>query len=337
MPEKAEVMITVAQINNLFLPPRSMQLRSVTVKRSHTVCEDEIDYKKTLVPESGFVFGGFVHHGKFIGTTLGLPNTPPIITIILHLGMTGSLKLVEGTPDAELSKSATVEFKLYNLHRKKEYTLLLIDPRTFGRLYFTVKDFNNWVTNHGLATDIMAYEPDKFTANFVKHAQRTPNKPVKEFLLDQSRCAAGIGNYMASEALHAAKLNPLSPIGAIAQSPDKSQILESILNETKAIVQRMAMNHGVTLRDFISPDGKEGTGASLLKVYGRKGCKCVTCKEGVIRRREIAQRATYWCDICQQPFGFEAAKFSSDPEKKLTEVHDIIAKLQALRPKVSAG
>lgn len=299
MPEKSEIMITSLELNQLIQPPRSMHIISTEVKKEQIVCLDNIDYKSTL-NDGKMAIDGISHHGKLINISLINNKTQKKATIVLHLGMSGCVRFLDNYNKEEEYKNNTVKIVLYSMYTKKYHTLLVIDPRSFGKIYFTEESFISWIKSHGLAKDIMAYEDNDFIKNFVYHAQKMPNKTIKEFLLDQNRCAAGVGNYLASEVLHRSKIHPETTLEAVVDADNSKEITSLILKNIHEIVKTMLMSWGVAMRDFVSPTGKRGNGEHFLIAYGRKGQTCTLCKDSKIVRKEIAGRPTYFCPNCQE-------------------------------------
>lgn len=117
--------------------------------------------------------------------------------------------------------------------------------------------------------------------------------PVKNLLLNQE-LVAGIGNIYASEALHAAGLDPRRAGGDLE---DEEVVL---LHRAIRSVLREALAHaGTTLRDYRAPNGRSGRFQERLLVYGREGEPCRGCGEEV-RRLKQAGRSTFFCPGCQR-------------------------------------
>ena len=66
------------------------------------------------------------------------------------------------------------------------------------------------------------------------------------------------------------------------------------------VLSKAIKNGGSTIKDFKNISGKKGRFQKNFKVYERKGqlCKRLNCK-GIIQKKEISNRSTFFCNICQ--------------------------------------
>jgi len=203
--------------------------------------------------------------------------------LLIHLGMSGSLRVVRAACppqkhdhlDIELDNGACLRFR---------------DPRRFGSVLFTSRP----PERHRLLRDL-GPEPlgDDFTGAYLYARSRGRRVAAKAFLMD-SRIVAGVGNIYANEALHRAGIHPARPAGRIG--PARYEALAAAVRET---LEDAINRGGSTLRDFLDGDGNPGYFVPLLQVYDRAGLPCSGCGEA-IRRRVIAQRASYYCARCQR-------------------------------------
>ena len=117
--------------------------------------------------------------------------------LILHLGMTGSLRLV--SRDTPANKHDHAELILDGGQR-----LRLRDPRRFGCMLWTADD----PLDHELLRKI-GPEPlgGEFSASYLYAKTRKRTQAIKTLLMD-SRILAGVGNIYANEALFAAGILP---------------------------------------------------------------------------------------------------------------------------------
>ena len=118
--------------------------------------------------------------------------------------------------------------------------------------------------------------------------------PIKALLLDQ-RPIAGLGNIYADEALHRARIHPLSPGGSL----DHDQA-EALLEATSKVLRAAIDAGGTTLDDlaYLLPDGQAGENLMSLAVYGREGEPCPNCGTP-IERIVVRARSTHFCPQCQ--------------------------------------
>jgi len=204
-------------------------------------------------------------------------------TLIIHLGMSGSLRVVsQKTP---LEKHDHFEIIFSN---KK--TLRLRDPRRFGSVLWTQ---DNWQEHKLIAS--LGPEPFDvlFTAKYLHQKSRKRNVAIKSFIMD-SHIVVGVGNIYASESLFLANIHPTQAAKKISL-----RRFEVLVTAIQKILQQAIEQGGTTLKDFSSPDGKPGYFAQKLTVYGRKDLPCMQCGHP-IKQRVINQRATYYCTHCQK-------------------------------------
>ncbi|MGY6276979.1 bifunctional DNA-formamidopyrimidine glycosylase/DNA-(apurinic or apyrimidinic site) lyase [Methylomonas sp. MgM2] len=202
-------------------------------------------------------------------------------TIILHLGMSGNLRIT--TPEQKPGKHDHIDFVFDD-----DTVLRLNDQRKFGAVLWTEAP----ATHPLLAT--LGPEPlsDAFSADYLYDRGRNRTAPIKNVIMD-SHIVAGVGNIYANESLFLAGIHPKRPAGAIAL-PDYQRLAEAI----KTVLDKAIEQGGTTLRDFTNAQGKPGYFQQSLFVYGRGGKTCLRCEEPV-QQMKIGQRASYFCGHCQ--------------------------------------
>ncbi|KEQ16491.1 bifunctional DNA-formamidopyrimidine glycosylase/DNA-(apurinic or apyrimidinic site) lyase [Endozoicomonas numazuensis] len=204
-------------------------------------------------------------------------------TLLVHLGMSGSLRVLNEPRKAE--KHDHVDLVFGNGIRLR-YT----DPRRFGAVLW----INDNVMEHNLLSKL-GPEPlsDDFTAQRLYLCSRGKSQPVKTFIMD-NHVVVGVGNIYANEALFKAGIRPDRPCGKISRV--RYDRLTDSIKETlaKAIEQG-----GTTLRDFVGGDGKPGYFKQELAVYGRKGQPCIHCSTPIVEIR-LGNRSTCYCKKCQR-------------------------------------
>jgi len=204
-------------------------------------------------------------------------------TVIIHLGMSGSLRIVPvGTAAA---RHDHVDICLDN-----DVCLRLRDPRRFGLLLWTRRP----PLQHRLLRDL-GPEPfaDVFDGDYLYQRSRNRRQAVKAFIMD-SHCVVGVGNIYASEALFSAAIHPARSAGRIALA--RYQQLAAAI---KQVLQQAITKGGTTLRDFYYGNNQPGYFANNLRVYGREGSPCLLCSTP-IRQLQIGQRTSYYCPACQR-------------------------------------
>ena len=200
-------------------------------------------------------------------------------SVLIHLGMSGSLRLVALAEPARKHDHLDIvlcDGKALRLH----------DPRRFGAVLWTPSD-----TGHPLLRDL-GPEPWDATGEYLFSRSRNRRQSIKSFVMD-SRIIVGIGNIYASEALFDAGIRPRRAAGRLARA--QFQRLQASL---VAVIERALAFGGTTLRDFVSASGDPGYFRQELKVYERANEPCRTCRTP-IRRIIISGRSTYYCPLCQ--------------------------------------
>ncbi|MCL4158679.1 UNVERIFIED_CONTAM: hypothetical protein GTU68_067325, partial [Idotea baltica] len=173
-------------------------------------------------------------------------------TLIIHLGMSGSIRITEITAAAQKHDHVDIVFK--------KNILRLRDPRRFGAVLWTSKD----PLSHKLLASL-GPEPlqKEFTAQHLYQASRNRRISVKEFIMN-SHIVVGVGNIYATESLFTSKIHPLRAAGKISLPR-----YELLVNAIKGILADAIQRGGTTLRDFTREDGKPGYFQQELQVYGR--------------------------------------------------------------------
>ena len=134
---------------------------------------------------------------------------------------------------------------------------------------------------------------NQFTPGELHRRVLRSQRPLKEFLLDQTRIA-GIGNIYSSEALWHARLDPWRP----ANSLDRKE--SARLHKAIVYVLRRALE---CCQDP-PPDFRDANWwfqglEKILRVYQRHDSTCRRCGHQ-IQRVEQGGRSTYFCGHCQK-------------------------------------
>jgi formamidopyrimidine-DNA glycosylase len=204
-------------------------------------------------------------------------------TLILHLGMSGSLRVLPC--DTPRLKHDHLDFEL-----DSGQTLRFNDPRRFGSLHFTAEDPNT----HPLLADLA---PEPFDAAFDGHylwrVTRKRRVAIKQLVMN-AKLVVGVGNIYASEALFRAGIRPRRPARGLTR--DECSRLAAAIREILAMAVKVG---GTTLRDYVGVDGTPGYFRQKLFVYERAGERCRQCS-ATIKTCTQGQRSTYWCAGCQR-------------------------------------
>jgi formamidopyrimidine-DNA glycosylase len=202
--------------------------------------------------------------------------------LILHLGMSGSLRLVApGTPPG---KHDHVDIAFGDV------VLRLRDPRRFGAVLWTREDPSAHPLLRHLGVEPLSAA---LTGHRLHALARACGLPAKQFLMDGRRIV-GVGNIYASESLFLAGIAPRRRANRLTAA--QSARLAAAVKRTLRTAIRAG---GSSLRDFVGSDGAEGYFQRRAWVYGREGEKCRRCGTP-IRRIVQGQRATYYCPSCQK-------------------------------------
>jgi len=203
-------------------------------------------------------------------------------TLIGHLGMSGSLRLVECGLPAGRHEHVDIELE-------SGLALGYTDPRRFGAL------LGSQAPLHHELLARLGPEPlgEEFDGERLYQLSRGKQLAVKPFIMDNA-VVVGVGNIYATEALFAAGIDPRRPAGSIARAR-YLRLGEAI----KRILAQAIECGGTTLRDFVGGDGKPGYFQQELFVYGRAGEFCKSCGS-TLRETRLGQRASVYCPRCQR-------------------------------------
>jgi formamidopyrimidine-DNA glycosylase len=203
-------------------------------------------------------------------------------TIIIHLGMSGSLRITDTQQPAE--KHDHVDFIF------TDGTLLRFnDTRRFGSILLASAPVEKHKLLHSLGPEPLS---DLFNGQHLYQLSKNKSTSVKSFIMDGHH-VVGVGNIYASESLFMAGILPSRAAGRISLKRYQ-KLAESI----KIILQKAIDQGGTTLRDFVNEQGKPGYFQQSLAVYGRNNETCMQCSS-LIKQIKIAQRASYFCPNCQ--------------------------------------
>lgn len=203
-------------------------------------------------------------------------------TLIIHLGMSGSLRLLSARQPAEKHDHLDIVFA-------NGQALRLRDPRRFGAVLWTSKP----ALTHRLLSSL-GPEPltEDFYSDYLFVRSRKRKTSIKSFIMD-SKIVVGVGNIYASESLFMAGIRPTTAAGRISKT--RYQLL---VDAIKQVLAQAIASGGTTLRDFTNGEGKPGYFKQKLHVYGRTGEPCLNCGHP-IKHIQQGQRASFYCTHCQ--------------------------------------
>jgi formamidopyrimidine-DNA glycosylase len=204
-------------------------------------------------------------------------------TLIMHMGMTGSLRVFRQAPPKQAHDHVELEFA-------NGVVLRYRDPRRFGAML--------WSPGSSALHPLLAklgVEPfsDQFTADYMYRAMRRRSLAIKLALMD-SHLVVGVGNIYANEALFRAGIRPRRGANRLSR-PQLARLVAAV----RATLTDAIAKGGSTLRDYVDSQGEPGYFQLEYYVYGRAGAPCRVCGTP-IRSVRLGGRATTYCPHCQR-------------------------------------
>jgi len=213
-------------------------------------------------------------------------------TLLMHLGMSGSFRVVKGRKDVvqgefyfERSHLDAHDHVLFTM--SSGATIVFNDPRRFGQMDIVAA--GELTSNRALKS--LGPEPlDRaFTATTLAWALKGKKTTLKAALSDQ-RVVAGLGNIYVCEALHRARLSPKRRASTLATAsgeprPGAEALAEAIQDVLKEAIARQHRYQG----------------DDRFRVYDHEGQRCPRrgCP-GTIKQIVQVGRSTFFCPVCQR-------------------------------------
>ncbi len=201
--------------------------------------------------------------------------------LILHLGMSGSLRIMDAGTEAQPHEH-------FDLLLGKRL-LRLRDPRRFGAVLWQGGD----VVRHPLLAHLGAEPLEGAFTGHVLHAATRARKAAVKLVLMNASVVVGVGNIYANESLFHARINPRTPAGRLSLAR-----YETLAAAIKSTLKQALKAGGSSLRDFVHSDGSSGYFQQQYFVYGRAGLPCRVCGTPIRVLRQ-GQRSTFYCRVCQ--------------------------------------
>ena len=198
-------------------------------------------------------------------------------TLLVHLRMTGSLRVVESSE--EMHRYTQTVF-----HFNDGYDLRFVDPRKFGAVWL--------VDDAGSVVGGLGPEPleDSFTPEVLEGIVEGRGTVIKSLLMDQKRIA-GIGNIYADDILFRSGVHPQTPAKKL-NAESVGAIHESIVVVLTRAIEILEKNMPV------DAPPTEDLGPEIFLVPRESGASCPGCP-GEIQRLVVGGRGTYFCPVCQ--------------------------------------
>lgn len=292
MPELPEVETVARDLRPLLVGRRIMTCH-FSGKKLRLPWRDE-----WLAEVCGCQITSLTRRAKWLYLSLKKTGLPHGAGLIVHLGMTGQLTVVQTSADHSpknwrpqdhihlrmlLLSGVSPEDSLYS-------ELLYRDARRFGGIHFFANqnELDIFYEAHPLG-------PEPWDCPLVDWVGKLAgtSRRIKTVLLDQ-KIISGIGNIYADESLHAAGIHPTR----CANSLDQDEAAR-LLAEASGVMLRAINNRGSSIRDYVGGENLRGNHQDYLAVYGREGLACVRCG-GQIQRLRIGGRSSHFCTVCQR-------------------------------------
>jgi formamidopyrimidine-DNA glycosylase len=204
-------------------------------------------------------------------------------TLLVHMGMTGSLRVFTQPPPRETHDHVDVEFA-------NGVVLRYRDPRRFGAMLWSPGAAGEHRLLARLGVEPFAPE---FDGDYLFRTTRGRRAAIKLALMD-SHIVVGVGNIYANESLFRAGIRP----DRAAHRVGRARLARLAMSVRDTLAEAIAKG-GSTLRDYVDSRGEPGYFQLEYYVYGRDGEPCRICGTP-IRLRRLGARATYYCVRCQR-------------------------------------
>ncbi len=232
--------------------------------------------------------------------------------LLMHLGMSGSFRVVSDAPAAVAGDEENVMPGAFHHPRSDERahdhvvfhmssgpSVIYNDPRRFGFMkIFARSDIDQEPFLKDIGPEPLG---NAFDAAMLAAATAGKKTSLKAALLDQS-VVAGLGNIYVCEALFRSHLSPRRLAATLAtkkgEPTDHSKRLVTAIHD---VLNQAIKAGGSSLRDHRQTDGELGYFQHSFQVYDREGEPCQTdgCS-GIVKRFVQNGRSTFWCPKCQR-------------------------------------
>ena len=280
MPELPEVEITRRGL----LPLVNQTVKNVVIRNASMRWPIPAHLPQTLLNQTLI---SLKRRAKYILGEFANGDGVPSGTLLLHLGMSGRISLLDRNYPPEKHDHFDIEFN--GVDRQVGSVLRLRDPRRFGAVLWAGLQPNN----HALLAPL-GPEPldESFNAKYLHTQLATRSAAIKIAIMD-SHLVVGVGNIYASESLFRARIHPETP----AKNVTLKQC-EKLVFEIKATLNDALIAGGSSLRDFFGADSNPGYFQQAHLVYGRTDEPCKVCSKP-IKCIRLGQRSTFYCAHCQ--------------------------------------
>ena len=242
---------------------------------------------------------GLGRRAKYLLADLGSGDV-----LLMHLGMSGSFRLIEGDQGKATGKfhHPRSEDRAHDhvvFHMSSGATVVFNDPRRFGYMKIIARSrLENEPLLMGLGPEPLGNE---FDAAMLARSCANKKTSLKAALLDQ-RVVAGLGNIYVCEALFRSQLSPRRLAATLAtKKAEPTDHAKRLVTAVHAVLNQAIKAGGSSLRDHRQTSGELGYFQHSFQVYDREGAKCQTAGcSGIVRRFTQNGRSTFWCPKCQK-------------------------------------
>lgn len=235
----------------------------------------------------GAIIKSVKRRGKYILLEAEL-DQKTIGTVIIHLGMSGSLRVIDAGLTPEKHDHIDIAFD-------NGKAIRLRDPRRFGAVLWTTSNPLKHKLLRSLGPEPLSQkhiEHQEFNAEYLYQQSRNRSVSIKQFIMN-AHIVVGVGNIYACESLFKAGISPKRLAGKTSKKRYK-KLVEMI----KEVLSQAIEQGGTTLRDFVQAEGNPGYFQQKLFVYGRGKQPCLHCDKD-IKQIKQGQRSTFYCSNCQ--------------------------------------
>lgn len=285
MPELPEVETVRRDLNKLIT---GKPIAAVSVLHAKTV---RILPKIFIKKMHGQLITNIDRIGKLLIFNFKFPDQ----VLLVHLKMTGQLIFRSGKKVVAGGHSLSEPIKeLPNKHTRVIVTfndsseLFFNDLRLFG--YMELVDESKLVkVKAGYGIEPLT---KNFTLNNFQKVLKNRRTSIKALLLNQ-KIISGLGNIYVDEACFLAGIKPTRVVTRLTAEEVK-QLWQACIEVIKLGVK----HRGTTFNHFVDGNGEKGGFLPFLKVYGRAGKPCKTCKTSIAKIKAVG-RGTHFCPQCQ--------------------------------------
>jgi len=202
-------------------------------------------------------------------------------SLLIHLGMTGVIKLLKKNINNKTSKHDHFEIVF-----KNGDVLRYNDVRKFGSVHWA-EDLKKHFLTKDLGVEPLSKD---FNFEYLYKISKQKNVSIKNLIMNQ-KILTGVGNIYASESLYLSKIHPNKKSYRLTKGNHRELVLS-----IKKVLKKAIKSGGTSLKDFKKIDGTPGYFKQKLLIYGKEYCKCGE----KIKNIKINGRASFFCTLCQR-------------------------------------